>query len=226
VNAPNPTSTSLARKELARLIDHTLRRSETTTEEIKQLCAEAREHGFFSVCVSGSRVAQAAAQLEDSDVKVTAALSFPLGNADTDVKRYETEVAIDHGAHVIEVAVNIAFLKDGNDAALLRELRDVVEASDERPVSVWFDLELLRPDETARLCQAAVESGAKGVSLAVHAGATASVNALKMIGPFIGPNFGAKIEYETMTRDEVLRLLDAGATRFGMRNGAQWLAGL
>lgn len=221
--APSP---ALARRELARLIDHTLRRSETTAAEIAALCAEARAHGFFSVCVGGARVAQAAALLEDSEVKVTAAVSFPMGHADPDVKRYETEVAIDHGAHIIEVAANIAFLKDGQDAALLRELRDVIEAADERPVCVWFDLELLRADETERLCRIALEAGAKGLNLAVHAGAAAAATALQQLRPVAGPDFGLKIECPSLTRDEAARLLGAGATRFGLAEGVPLLESL
>jgi len=95
--------------------------------DIEQLCAEARAEGSHCVCVNGSHVELACALLEDSEVKVTGLIAFPLGAADTDAKRYETEVAIDHGAQEIEMVLNIGRLKDGDHRYVLRELRDIAE---------------------------------------------------------------------------------------------------
>ena len=65
----------LGPKELARYIDHTVLKPEASLQDIEKLCAEAREHGFYSVCVNGSRVAQAYHLVEDSGVKVASILA-------------------------------------------------------------------------------------------------------------------------------------------------------
>src|SRR4051794_33959246 len=122
-----------SRADLARYIDHTLLQPEATREDVTRLCAEAREHGFHGVCVHGSRVELAFSLLEDSDIKVTSLVGFPLGASDSDVKRYETEVAIDQGAQEIEMMINLGRLKDGDHGYVLRELRDIAEAAEERP---------------------------------------------------------------------------------------------
>ena len=75
-------------------------------------------------------------------------VGFPFGAADADAKRYETEVAIDHGAQEIETVLNIGRLKDGDHRYVLRELRDIAEAADERPVKVILEMSLL----TRRRC--------------------------------------------------------------------------
>ena len=213
----NPPPSSLARRELARLIDHTLRRSETTAREIDALCAEARQHGFGSVCVCGSRVAQAAALLEASDVKVTCAVGFPLGAADADVKRYETEVAIDHGAHEIEVVLNSGLLKDGENEAVLRELRDVVEAADEHPVKVLIETSLLTREQVILAAQLAVDSEAKFITLsAVFGTRELSPDLLTATREAVGPKFGIKVFAHTTMLADAARLLDSGATRIGI----------
>lgn len=222
----NPSVRSLARHELARILDHTLRRADATAREIETLCAEARAHGFFSVCVNGSRVAQAAARLEESDVKVSCAIGFPLGAADADVKRYEVEAALDSGAQIFEVAANLGLIKDGDDAALLRELRDLVEAADERPVSIGFDPQLLRGDELAHLCRLVVEAGAKGVSIAGHAETAISVQSAAKIAAATGENFGIKVDCHSLARADIVALLDAGVTRFGLADGVHLLTSL
>ena len=145
---------------LARFIDHTLIRADATIEDIEKLCAEAREHNFHSVSVNGSWVVAARHFLDGSDVKVGCAVGFPLGAMSTDVKRFETEAAIDDGAQEIDVVLNIGRLKAGDDKYVLRELCDVVEAADERTVKVILETCLLTQEEKIRACKLVVESGA------------------------------------------------------------------
>src|ERR1039458_9446271 len=105
----------LSPAQLAAFIDHTVLKADATAKDIEKLCAEAREHKFFSVCVNGSRVAEARHLLEGSDVKVASVVGFPLGAMSTDAKRFETEAAIDDGAQEIDVVLNVGRLKDGDD---------------------------------------------------------------------------------------------------------------
>ena len=86
--------------DLAKYIDHTLLKPDATWAQIEALCAEATEHNFATVCVNGSRVELAYSLLEESDVQVATVVGFPLGAMEADVKRYETEAAIDAGKPV------------------------------------------------------------------------------------------------------------------------------
>src|ERR1035437_9928812 len=149
--------TTLSPAELARRFERTLVRPDATRRDIEQLCAEARAQSAHCVCVNGSHVELACTLLADSEVKVTGLVAFPLGAADSDTKRYETEVAIDHGAQEIEMVLNIGRLKDGDHRYVLRELRDVAEAADERPVMVILETALLTPEELGRACELALD---------------------------------------------------------------------
>ena len=95
--------TTLSPAELARRFERTLVRPDATRRDLERLCAEARAQSAHCVCVNGSHVELACALLEESEVKVTGLVAFPFGAADADAKRYETEVAIDHGAQEIEL---------------------------------------------------------------------------------------------------------------------------
>src|SRR2546428_12461704 len=130
---------TLSPAELARYIDHTLLKPDATAKDIERLCAEAREHRFYSVCVNGSRVELARHLLEEIDVKVACVVGFPLGAAESDVKRFETEAAVEAGAQEIDMVLNIGRLKEGDDRYVLREIRDVVEAAEERVVKVILE---------------------------------------------------------------------------------------
>jgi deoxyribose-phosphate aldolase len=86
---------ALHSKELARFIDHTSLKADASANEIETLCAEARQHRFHGVCVNGSRVELARHLLEDTEIKIVCVVGFPLGAMEGDVKRFETESAID-----------------------------------------------------------------------------------------------------------------------------------
>ena len=105
----------LSAAQLAAYIDHTLLKPDASRAQLEQLCAEAIEHKFFSVCVNGSWVMTARHLLENTDIKVACVVGFPLGAMAADVKRFETETAVDDGAHEIDMVLNIARLKAGDD---------------------------------------------------------------------------------------------------------------
>ena len=207
---------TLTARELARYLDHTLLKPDATAKEIEQLCAEARTHGFHAVCVNGSRVVQAHHLLENTDVKVAAVVGFPLGAMDADAKRYETETAIDHGAHEIDCVINVGRLKDGDHAYVLRELRDVVEAADERPVKVILETCLLTREEKILACRLAVESGAQFVktSTGFSAGG-ATVEDVRLLREAVGEKFGVKASGGIRDAATAGAMIAAGATRLG-----------
>jgi len=207
---------TLSPPELAAYIDHTLLKADATAKDIEKLCAEARAHGFSSVCVNGSRVRQVRDLLADTSVKVASVVGFPLGAMSGDAKRFETEAAIDDGAHEVDVVLNIGWLKDGDDNLVLRELRDVVKAADQRPVKVILEACLLTTHEKIRACQLVVESGARFVKTSTgfsHGGAT--VADVKLFRETVGPNFGVKASGGIRDVETALAMIEAGATRLG-----------
>jgi deoxyribose-phosphate aldolase len=218
---------ALAPQDLAGLIDHTLLKADATAKEIEQFCAVAREHRFYSVCVNGSRVAQAYAHLEESSVKVCAVVGFPLGAMDPDAKRFETEAAIDNGAAEIDAVLNLGRLKDGDLNFLLRELRDIVEAADERPVKVILETVLLTRDEKILACRLALDSGARFVKTSTGFGpGGATIEDVKLLRETVGERFGVKASGGIRDSKTALAMIEAGATRLGTSASAAILEDL
>ena len=204
----------LSQVELVRRLEHTLVRPEATRQDLEKVCATARARGFHSVCVGGSRVELARTLLEDSEVKVTGLVGFPLGAADADAKRYETEVAIDHGAQEVETVLNIGRLKDGDHHYVLRELRDIAEAADERPVKVILETGLLTPEERDLACQLVLDSGAHCVCTGTGLRAAATTEDVRSLRAAVGVKFGVKAAGLSDLQGAIA-LIEAGATRLG-----------
>ena len=209
---------TLSSTELVRRIERTLANADATQRDVEQLCAEARAQRWHAVCVCGSRVELARSLLEETEVRVTGLIGFPLGAADADAKRYETEVAIDHGAQEIEAVLSIGRLKDGDHGYVLRELRDIAEAADERAVKVVLETGLLTSEEVLRACEVVLDSGAHCICTGTGLRAAATVQEIRTLRSAVGEKFGIKA---AGVRDlqTALAMVEAGATRLGIVEG-------
>ena len=115
--------------ELAKYIDHTALKADTSRAAIETLCQEARDYGFMSVCVNPTWVATAHTLLAGSDVKVCTVIGFPLGANTSAVKAFETRTAIQEGADEVDMVINIGAAKDGNWDLVKADIQAVVEAA-------------------------------------------------------------------------------------------------
>jgi len=212
--------------DLAKYIDHTLLKSDATRAQIETLCAEAAEHNFATVCVNGSRVELAYSLLEESDVQVATVVGFPLGAMEADVKRYETEAAIDAGAGEIDMVMNVGRFKDGDHDYIVREIRDVVEAADDRVVKVILETCLLTDDEIVQACKLVVQAQAHFVKTSTGFGsAGATIEHVKLMRETVGQFAGVKAAGGIRNADDAHAMIEAGATRLGTSGGVAIVSG-
>jgi deoxyribose-phosphate aldolase len=206
-------------ERLVALIDHTLLKPEATPADIERLCDEARRHGFFSVCVNPSYVKQAATLLRGSPVKVCCVVGFPLGAQPPESKALEARRAIREGAREIDMVINIGALKGRDDAAVLKDIRAVVEAcKDGRAASkVILETALLTDEEKVRACEISMKAGADFVKTSTGfgpGGATPADVAL-MSRTVASRKLGVKAAGGVRSYADVVAMVEAGATRVG-----------
>jgi len=216
----------MSMSDLAPYIDHTLLKPEATREQIETLCAEAAEHKFSTVCVNGSRVELAYSLLEESDVQVAAVVGFPLGAAEADSKRYETEVAIDQGAGEIDMVINVGRFRDGDHDYIVREIRDVVESADDHVVKVILETCLLTDSQIAKACNLVVQAQAHFVKTSTGFGSSgATIEHVKLMRETVGQFAGVKAAGGIRDEATARAMVEAGATRLGTSNGVVIVTG-
>ncbi len=203
---------------IASYFDHTLLRADATEQEIGKLCQEARDHGFFSVCVNPYWVRLAVALLDGSKVKVCTVVGFPLGANTTEIKVAETQSATREGAREIDMVINVGELKAGNSDAVRTDIASVVDAAHKGGaiVKVIIETALLTDDLKVRACQIAKKAGAEFVKTSTGfstAGATAADVAL--MRRTVGPAIGVKASGGIRTLADFRAMVDAGANRVG-----------
>jgi deoxyribose-phosphate aldolase len=180
---------------------------------VESFCGEARRLGFYAVAVPTSRVELVRALLEGSDLKVIALIDYPFAAADSDVRRYETEAAADLGAHEIQMVLSTPRLKDGEGRGLLREMRDVVEAADERPVTYVLEPDLLTAEELRTGCELALDAGIAGITAGLISSPAVDPEFVRGLRSILGSKFQIKAAGVFAGPKAGQALLDAGADR-------------
>lgn len=209
----------MAKKQFASILDAALLEPETTLEELRQLCDAAKAEGYAAVAVMPSRVKDAASFLQGSPVGVDVAVGFPFGMTTPAVKAFEAAEAIDHGATEVDMVINIGQLKDGNDQAVLDDMRAVVQAvkaKGDHIVKAIFETGILTEAEIIRASELATQAGMDFVKTSTgFRGDGASVEVLALMRQHIGPQVQLKASGQVRTYEKALAFTEAGCTRLG-----------
>jgi deoxyribose-phosphate aldolase len=230
---------------VAALIDHTLLKPEATRADIERLCVEALEHKFASVCVNPVFLTVVAPMLRGSVVKSCAVVGFPLGANLTETKVFEARSAMANGAQELDMVIHIGALKSRDDATVSADIRAVADAAHAANAILKVIIEtcLLTHEEKERACRLAAAAGADYVKTSTGfanpgavsvpatgsstSGATVGVPAtgsttsgatpedVALMRRTVGPHIGVKASGGIRTLDDLLTMVNAGATRIG-----------
>jgi deoxyribose-phosphate aldolase len=214
--------------DLAGMIDHTLLKPDATPEQIAQLCFEARKYGFASVCINPAWVELCAKLLEGSQVKVCTVIGFPLGATAPEVKAFEANNAIDHGACEIDMVINIGALKARDLDLVARDIRGVVTAAHARSaiVKVILETSLLTDEEKTIASLLSKEAGADFVKTSTgFASGGATVHDVALMRKAVGAEMGVKASGGVRTYEDAEKMVKAGATRIGASAGVKIIQG-
>lgn len=204
----------------SKYIDHTLLKADATQADIERLCREAKDGDFASVCVNTYWVPLCAKLLAESDVKVCCVVGFPLGAMSTKAKAFETADARANGAQEIDMVLNIGELKAKQDAAVLADIRAVVEAADGAVVKVILENCLLSEEEIVRACHLCVQAGADFVKTSTGFSTSgATVEDVRRMKEAVAGKCLVKAAGGIRSAEDMDAMLEAGADRIGTSAG-------
>jgi deoxyribose-phosphate aldolase len=209
---------------VASMIDHTLLKPDATRSNIEELCREAAQFKFATVCVNPTWVALSARLLAGSGVGVCSVVGFPLCATTADVKGYETQRAIFDGAREIDMVINVGALKSGDLQVVERDIAAVTgRCRDCGALSkVIIEAALLTDDEKVTACTLAKAAGADYVKTSTGfgpGGATAADVAL--MRRVVGAEMGVKAAGGVRDLEGMKTMIAAGATRVGASAGVK-----
>ena len=210
-------------KRLLKMIDHTLLRQTATREEIKTLCEQAKEHGFYSVCVQPVYVAECFRNLKKAQsVKIACVVGFPMGENKIETKVYETKKALADGADEIDMVVCISAIKNGNYGYLKKEIKKVVKAARGCPVKAIIETSLLTRDEMVKAALCARDAGAAFVKTSTgYFGTGARADDVRLLKETVKGGCRIKASGGIRNAEQFKEMVAAGADRIGTSAGVE-----
>ncbi len=210
----------------AKLIDHTILKPVATKEDVRRICEEAKQHGFFSVCINPYWVAYAKELLTGTDVKVCTVIGFPLGANTTAVKAYETQDALKNGADEIDMVINLGALKSGDLDTVLNDISAVRKACEGKTLKVIIETSQLTEEEKVTACELSARAGADFVKTSTgFTGGGATAADVALMRKSIPAHMQVKASGGVRSREDFDAMVAAGATRIGASSGVKIIEG-
>lgn len=212
--------------QLSSYIDHTLLKATATTHDIRQLCAEAREHQFYAVCVNPVFIPLAKAELAGSGVKVATVCGFPLGAIASDQKAVEARLSAEAGADEIDMVIQIGAALAGDWESVQRDIEAVRKAIPDCVLKVIIETCYLDDEQKRLATEAAVQGGADFVKTSTGFGTGgATVADVALMREVIAGRAKIKAAGGVRTPADAQAMIEAGADRLGTSGGVALVAG-
>ncbi len=210
-------------------IDHTILKPEATIEDIKNTLDQAKKHNFVAVCINPAYIKLVKDYLKDADVKIVTVIDFPLGAGTQELKEFETEQSIKHGADEVDLVIDVGAIKSKDYAKAQKDIELVVNKAKGRIVKVILETDLLTKEEIVESCKIVVNAGADFVKTStgfVKNGVGATVENVRLMKKIVKP-FGLKVKASggIKTKDQALAMIEAGADRIGTSSGVKIVNG-
>jgi len=218
----------LSSQDLAGMIDHTLLKPDATISEINQLCEEAIQYNFASVCVNPSYVDTCFNLIKSSNVKVCTVIGFPLGATTTQSKFLEAEEAIKNGAEELDMVINVGKLKDRDYDFVFNDIKSIADLSKRHLCTSKVILEtcLLTDEEKVVACLLAKEAGLNFVKTSTGFSKNgATVHDVSLMKFVVGDKLQVKASGGIRSYEDAIAMINAGATRLGASAGVKIIAG-
>jgi deoxyribose-phosphate aldolase len=210
----------LNRETIARSIDYTLLRSDATYVDIEDLCKEALDFGFHSVCINPFFIPAAREVLKDTGVRITTVIGFPLGMTTAEVKVYEAMNAALLGADELDIVINVGALKSGDLKTVRKDLSDVIMATRGLIHKAIIETCYLNEDEKRKAVVTALDAGSEFIKTSTGLGPKgAEIEDVRLIKSLVGERTGIKAAGGIRTLKQLIDFIEAGATRIGTSSG-------
>jgi deoxyribose-phosphate aldolase len=218
------------KETVAKMIDHTMLKATTTDKDILQLCIEAKEHNFMSVCVNPYYVAYAYELLKDTSVKVCTVVGFPLGANTAIIKASEAAQAVKEGALEVDMVINVGAVKSAKWEVVKEDIHGVAKAAKEvnkeAVVKVIIETCYLTREEKIKVSEIILETGADFVKTSTGFGTGgATIEDVALIKDVVGTRKLIKASGGVKNYDDVVAMAKAGANRIGTSGGVAIISG-
>ncbi len=213
--------------DLQKYIDHTILKPDASKEDIIEICSQAKQYGFYSVCINPFYVPLVKKELEGSNVKITSVVGFPLGANTKEVKAFEAKQAVNNGADEVDMVINIAALKNKDYDIVREDIIAVLNSIEDKAIlKVIIETCLLTDKEKIKACEITKEAGAHFVKTSTgFSTGGAELEDIKLMRKIVGEKVGVKASGGIRDKEKTIAMIEAGANRIGASSSVTIVTG-
>ncbi len=205
--------------QIARMIDSTTLKPDSTRRDIETACSYAKKYGFITVAIGPAWIKYAKELLSGSETGVDAPVGFPNGYATTEVKVFETRNAIENGADDIDMVINIGWLKSGMYEEVKNEIQAVRNVCRGITLKVILETHYLTDEEKRIGAAITADAGADFVKTSTgYADTGCTEEDVKLLVDEVGKRIRVKASGGIRSIESLIRYYELGASRFGLSN--------
>lgn len=205
----------MRKEDVLQKVDHTLLAQTATWQEIKQICEDAMTYQTASVCIPPSFVKQAKEYVGDR-MAVCTVIGFPNGYNTTEVKKAETEDAIQKGADEIDMVINLGWVKEQRFDLIEEEIRVLKKNCGEKILKVIIETCLLSEEEKIKMCEVVTKAGADFIKTSTgFSTGGATLEDIELFAKHVGSGVQIKAAGGIASFEDGEAFIKAGASRLG-----------
>lgn len=203
------------KKNVLKIVDHTLLGVASTWDEIKVILDDAIKFGCASACIPAAYVKEAHEYVGDK-LAICTVIGFPNGYNTTATKVFETKDAISNGAEEIDMVINVGALKNKRYDYVEDEIRQIHEACGGKILKVIIETCLLTEEEKIKMCEIVTNAGAEYIKTSTgFSTAGASFDDVALMRKHVGENVKVKAAGGISSFDDAEKFMSLGADRLG-----------
>ena len=213
--------------ELNKYIDHTLLKPESTHEDIRRVCEEAKAYNTASVCVNPIFASFVAKELEGTDIKTCCVVGFPLGATPSAIKAAEAKLCVENGAQEIDMVISVGAAREGDWEYVEKDIRTVADAIRGKALlKVIIETCLLNDEQKVNACLCVKNAGADFVKTSTgFSTGGATVEDVALMRGVVGDELGVKASGGIRSKEAAEAMIAAGAIRIGASSSKKIIEG-
>ncbi len=210
----------MKKEQVASMIDHTFLKPIANYDSIKAICFEAIKYNFATVAIYTAFIPYAKKILDESNVGITAAIAFPFGNWNLEMKVFEVNDAINKGATDCDFVINIGALKDKKYDIVKKEMEAIRKAAKNLIVKAIIEVSLLNEDQIVKACELGIAAGLDYIKTSTGFYGKPTLNIANIMFDILkNTSTKLKVAGGMRTAEQAKIMVDAGARRLGTSNG-------
>ena len=211
--------------EIVRYIEHTNLNPALTIKDIDRLVEEAKQFQFLGVCVPPFWVKRAKREIGNEKILLVTVAGFPLGYSMTETKLDEIKCAIENGADEVDVVWNISSFKTNLPWTKIEIAKCSKTLHDhQRILKVIIETAYLSDEEIVTACKLCADAGVDFVKTSTGFAPTgAREEHIQLMKAALPSSVGIKASGGIKTHEQVVAMIEAGASRVGTSSGVKIL---